>query len=288
MNKTILIGYGSWGKKIYHTLNSMKDFKIIKIIRKNIRYNNKSLFSNNLLDIKKSIAANSVFICTPNKTHFKIAKYALENDKNVFLEKPACFNNKEYSELSNIAKKNKLIFHVNYIYFYNNKIIEFYNLIKKHYNKNKKINVQIYLGKKLNGKSFFENYWDWTPHIFTLILMFNPKLNLEKIKSIKYSKKNIILLFNKSNLDIYCKYGYGFIKRELKISVEINQDKYLFDNEKIIINKSLKIFNKNKTKKKPLEASIIEFRNNIKKNNISSNNHFKKMSYFLEKNYKKR
>lgn len=49
-----------------------------------------------------------VHICTPNITHFEIAKYAFEHGVQVIIEKPVTFDTKQAYELVQIAKKYNL------------------------------------------------------------------------------------------------------------------------------------------------------------------------------------
>ena len=103
-----LIGFGNWGERIYKSLNEDNLFKIKYICRKR-----KSLFKKKLNKIKivdsykEAINDNisAVFIASPSETHFKIAKYALEKNKNVFVEKPICFTVEEYLILKEIFLK---------------------------------------------------------------------------------------------------------------------------------------------------------------------------------------
>jgi len=55
------------------------------------------IFENKKVDV--------VSICTPNGTHFEIAKKALESGKNVLIEKPICLSMAEVEELEKISKK---------------------------------------------------------------------------------------------------------------------------------------------------------------------------------------
>ena len=48
------------------------------------------------IDLRKT---HGVFIATPAKSHFKIAKYFLENNINVFIEKPITLGVKSYKIL---------------------------------------------------------------------------------------------------------------------------------------------------------------------------------------------
>lgn len=57
-----------------------------------------------------------ISICTPNFSHYEIAKIFLENGINVVCEKPLCFEIDEALELERIAKEKGLIFAVTYTY----------------------------------------------------------------------------------------------------------------------------------------------------------------------------
>ena len=169
MNNVALIGYGKWGKKLFKVLNETRNIKVVKIIKKKTVKVNTSIKTNDIFSIRKDKKTNSVIICTPNKTHFRFAKFALKNNKNVFLEKPACFKNSEYIELLRTANKKRLVLHVNYIHTYNKNLLFFFKSLKNKFNKNKHSIIKITLGKNLNNKSFYDNYWDWTPHIFSIM-----------------------------------------------------------------------------------------------------------------------
>ena len=71
--KFLICGKGKWGKKVIKTLKK-KNYKIVII--------------NSKFDYTK-VKLNSfswVFILTPNNSHFKLVKYFLNKNKNVFCE----------------------------------------------------------------------------------------------------------------------------------------------------------------------------------------------------------
>lgn len=57
-----------------------------------------------------------VCICTPNATHYDVAKEFLTNGINVVCEKPLCFTVEQGEELVSLAKEKKLLFGVTYTY----------------------------------------------------------------------------------------------------------------------------------------------------------------------------
>lgn len=86
------------------------------------------------LDYKEMIEKESldyIIISTPPKSHFEIAKYALENNVNVIVEKPATTNLKDLKYLMDLAKQNNLIFEVMYHWQNGSEVIKFNELYEK-------------------------------------------------------------------------------------------------------------------------------------------------------------
>jgi len=94
--KVGMIGYGGQATKIENYLS--KKYKKTEVIFFN--YKNKILksrYTNKLDDLLK---CDIIFICSPNKTHFKYLKKFL-NKKYIFCEKPPVSNSKEINYLRN-------------------------------------------------------------------------------------------------------------------------------------------------------------------------------------------
>lgn len=66
----------------------------------------------------KNDAVDAVYIPLPPALHHKWAKKALENGKHVFVEKPSTTNLADTTELVELAAKNKLAIHENYMFIY--------------------------------------------------------------------------------------------------------------------------------------------------------------------------
>src|SRR5258706_9331835 len=107
-----VIGYGYWGPNIVRLLNESEKTEIrycsdlldssLKHIKQ--RYPNIKVTKDykNILNDNK---VKAVFIVTPTKTHFQIAKDCLMAKKHVFVEKPLTYEVKHSEELIRIAKK---------------------------------------------------------------------------------------------------------------------------------------------------------------------------------------
>ena len=76
------------------------------------------------------IPIDVLHICTPNNTHYEIAKYALEHDINVVCEKPMTMTTSEAEELLKIAKERNLIHAVNFHNRFNPMTFELRKLIE--------------------------------------------------------------------------------------------------------------------------------------------------------------
>jgi predicted dehydrogenase len=63
-------------------------------------------------EAKRKDGIEAVTIATPNKTHYEIAKAALEAGLHVICEKPLCFKNEEAEDLERLSSEKQLIFGV--------------------------------------------------------------------------------------------------------------------------------------------------------------------------------
>lgn len=107
-----LIGFGYWGKKVYNTISNISDTYQVIVSDPLIKN------SCEIEEILKDKNIDDVFIVTPEETHFKIAKKCLENDKNVFVEKPLCLKKNEALILTKLAREKERLLYVDYIFLY--------------------------------------------------------------------------------------------------------------------------------------------------------------------------
>lgn len=126
-----LIGYGYWGKKVYTALSNIISKEFIFVTDANIDNFAESIKTKSFKDMLLDESIKNVFIITPEETHYKIAKECLENNKNIFVEKPLCLKKKEAIELHKIAKNNNLKIYVDYIFLYDPYVKKISELIKK-------------------------------------------------------------------------------------------------------------------------------------------------------------
>lgn len=108
--KTILMGYGYWGRILHRYISKDDNYELIGII--DPYYEGTLKFE----DILTNNEIESVFVCTPVDNHYETVKQLLKHGKNVFCEKPLCKKYDETKELYNIARNNGLVLFTDYIY----------------------------------------------------------------------------------------------------------------------------------------------------------------------------
>jgi len=127
--KVSLVGYGYWGPKLARNFQNSNFFNLVSIIDisgKNLKKAKKDFplaqVSKNYNDILKTKNTSLVVIASPTKTHFKIAKFALENKKHILVEKPLSISLKEVERLESLARKNKVLLFVDYPFLFSGSI----------------------------------------------------------------------------------------------------------------------------------------------------------------------
>jgi len=144
--KLAVIGAGYWGRKaITEYLQLAKvdsEFNLVQVCdleEGNLNYCKDLLnvdsekLNMDYEAVFKSPDVNAVHICTPNKTHYKIALQALDEGKNVLLEKPMALSPRDAWELVGVAKSRQLCLQVGHIYRFNNAIKKMRELIAEGY-----------------------------------------------------------------------------------------------------------------------------------------------------------
>ncbi|MCF7923698.1 MAG: Gfo/Idh/MocA family oxidoreductase [Candidatus Izimaplasma sp.] len=117
--KTAVVGAGFIGAAHIEALRRLGNIEVVALCDKfNSEKKAKDLFiDKSYSDYKKmidEIEIDFIHICTPNNTHFEIAKYAMDNDINVVLEKPMTFTVNEAKILTELANSKNLINAINF------------------------------------------------------------------------------------------------------------------------------------------------------------------------------
>lgn len=132
-----VIGAGYWGKKHVEELTRIGlKVTVSDLIDSNLEFcKNKfgCLVIKNYIELLKKPEIRAVTIAAPNELHFQICKNALENGKNVLLEKPMTTSYSQAKELVDLANRLDLVLNVGHIYRFNNAIRKIKSLLDADY-----------------------------------------------------------------------------------------------------------------------------------------------------------
>ena len=169
-----LIGVGYWGKNLFKDLNNIGVLKTIceindEIINKYKKSYPDIYITKNWNEILNDKSITAVVIALPAEYHYIFSKEALENDKDVFVEKPLSLKLEEAENLVNIAEERKKILMVGHVLRYHPCVQKIEQLVK-----NGSIGKLYYINcsrKNLGKIRKHENVlWSFAPHDISLVL----------------------------------------------------------------------------------------------------------------------
>ena len=213
----ILIGYGYWGPNLARNINNSDNFNLIGICdinKKNLLKAKKKYPKINIFkDYKKAIKKEKielVAIASPTSTHYKIAKFSLNNNKNILVEKPITLKLKDLNSLYKISEKIKKNIFVDYPFLFSGAT----ELIKKIITTKKFGNPYSveFIREQAPIKSDSSVFWDLGIHDISILYhIFKENFIIQdKFKYFNFNKKifdtaNIFLKSVKKNIHINIK-----------------------------------------------------------------------------------
>jgi len=133
-----VIGIGSWGTRVAREYVALMNEGVIDSVilcdtdNSRLRpFADVAVTSNKLDEVIRR--ADGVHICTPNSTHYEIAKKVVESEIHVLVEKPMTTDHNQAYELVEIATAENLILQVGHIYRFANAIRKTKELYEKNY-----------------------------------------------------------------------------------------------------------------------------------------------------------
>jgi predicted dehydrogenase len=131
-----IIGWGYWGPKIARNLNTVHD-AMVTIVADHDAFRLKAA-TESLPGVQTTTSAQDVFrsdvdgviIATPVQTHYRLAREALVQGKNVLVEKPLTTNVMEAQDLVELAKQERRILMVGHTFVYNPAVNELRRLVQ--------------------------------------------------------------------------------------------------------------------------------------------------------------
>lgn len=85
---------------------------------------------NSYTEIASSPEIDALYIPLPPSLHYKWAKFALENNKHVLVEKPSTTSSNDSVDLVRIAKQRNLALHENYMFAYHSQILAIQKMVQ--------------------------------------------------------------------------------------------------------------------------------------------------------------
>jgi len=176
MVKVALLGYGYWGPNLARCLNESwsAEFSYIIDLSEANRNKAKSRYPNALVSDDLNLPLGDpdlqgIFIATPAKTHYELAKLALSAGKDVFVEKPLALSLAEGEELVELARKNNRILMVGHLMLYHPAVERIKEMVKggeignPYYFFSQRLN----LGKVRSDENVL---WSLAPHDISILL----------------------------------------------------------------------------------------------------------------------
>jgi len=246
-----IVGLGWWGPKL------LRNFQNHPFVNKVYGYDISKEAINNTLksglkfepvkDYKDLLnnKISSLVIATPPKTHFKLAKSALENGKNVLITKPPSETKAEIGILAQLVKKKSLTFMVDATYIFNPALETVYYFLQKNRIKNLKSIRILRSGDELRREhinrlrnTMFTNNIDIVNDlafhdISILIYLFNNSLEIEYIKKFNnlhnFISDSAIIILKAKTIPIIIEYSWIFPERRREYQFYYDNKFLIFD-----------------------------------------------------------
>lgn len=175
MKNIAVIGSGYWGKNLVRNFSELSALKTIcdldEVTLKEFQDKYPDInITTSFQEVLDDEEIKGVVIATPAILHYKMAKKALENGKDVFVEKPLSLNLSDARDLIKISEKNGNILMVGHILHYHPAVVKLKELIQNGYLGK----IQYIYSNRLNlGKFRTEEniLWSFAPHDVSVILM---------------------------------------------------------------------------------------------------------------------
>jgi predicted dehydrogenase len=258
--KVGLIGYGYWGPNIARILNDSKKTELLYCadlldnslthVKQNYP---KVLITKDYKEILRNKQIDAIFVTTPTKTHYQIAKDCLTAKKHVFIEKPLTNNEKDAEELIKLAKKNNKKLAVGHIFLFNPSVKYIKKIIEE-----KKLGTIRYLHFQRRNlgpvRKDVNVLWDLAPHDISMLLYFIKQKPISVLAAgqsfLRDNIEDVVYANIKFENKIMANLIYSWIDPIKIRDITIVGDKKMLLFNDVSVSEKIKIFDKN--------AKIIE------------------------------
>ena len=177
-----VVGGGKWGMNHIKTLNQLSALGGVvdsdNTIRENVKQNFKD--SKVFSSLNEALTENfdGFIVATPAKTHYKLAKKIIENEKSVLVEKPLTLDLQTAKSLNELAIKYKVNLMVGHVLLFHPAFQKMKSIIDDGYLGK----IQYIYSNRLNLGTFRtdENvFWSFAPHDISLFQFFTESFPVE-------------------------------------------------------------------------------------------------------------
>jgi predicted dehydrogenase len=180
-----VVGLGRWGTKVTREYISLMNERVIdSVILCDIDAHRLKSFAGEAIicsEVKEVLSkVDGIHVCTPNSTHYKITKMALDFGVHVLVEKPMTMDSNEAYDLVETAASRNLILQVGYIYRFANVIRRLKEFYKSNY-----FGTPYYFGLTWTHQMPYiddvDILWDLLPHPLDILNFITEKWPIEFI-----------------------------------------------------------------------------------------------------------
>jgi len=126
-----VVGCGHWGPNHVRVFSSLPGSKVAAVADPDVRRLESSRQSHpaacRFTDYRELLAQESldaIVVATPTRTHYEIARAALEAGKHVLVEKPLCLTAQEGEALVRLARETGVVLMVGQVFLFHNGIVK--------------------------------------------------------------------------------------------------------------------------------------------------------------------
>jgi predicted dehydrogenase len=169
-----VVGCGYWGPNLIRNFTQIQEAKMVAVadlrderLRSIKSMNNGITLTNDYHELF-DMNLDGLVVATPPKTHFNIAREALEQGLNVMVEKPLTTSSPEAEQLIELAARKGLVLMVGHTFVYNNavralkKLIQSGEIGKIHYIDSARLSLGLY-------QPGLNVLWDLAPHDLSIL-----------------------------------------------------------------------------------------------------------------------
>lgn len=248
MKNIAVIGCGYWGKNLVRNFYNLGSLRIICDTDRRKKKEHKNAypevdFSFSPDEVYRDIHVKAVVISTPAETHFLLAKKALLEGKDVFVEKPLAMKLREAEELVSLARQKRSVLMVDHLLQYHPAI----ETLKQMVEKGSLGAIQYVYSNRLSIGIFRKEeniLWSFAPHDISVILSLVRKMPY-KVDAFgeAYLQKNVYdttltTLVFRHNLKAHIFVNWLHPFKEQKLVVIGTKNMAVFDdqsNEKLVL-----------------------------------------------------